>query len=278
MKTIGIIGTGFVGGAIMRGFTLFTDVKAYDKDPHRSCNPLEEVCKQDIVFLCLPTPMVRADGGETDLSIIRAVCNQVKPLAGSSTVFVLKSTVPVGTTQKLRKEIGISLVHNPEFLTARRADLDFITPARTVIGGDSHDIAIVAELYKERFPGTNMLLMTSDESEAVKYISNCFFAVKVIFFNEMKLGLSSFPINWDTVMEGVLTDGRIGCSHYQVPGHDGKFGFGGTCFSKDISSLIEQIKSKGFDPLMLEACWEQNKILRPDLDWQYLSSVIPENS
>lgn len=275
---IGIIGAGFVGGAIARGYALKADVKIYDKDPGRSVHTFDEVCKQDYVFLCLPTPMVRIDGGEADLSILHSVCQELLQAEFEGTA-IIKSTVPVGTTKKLRKRYGIKIIHNPEFLTARNADIDFLTPARTILGGEKDLTDPVAEIYRYRFPGSNILQMESNESEAVKYVANCFFAVKVMYFNEVFLGLSkAHNLDWDTVMEGVLTDGRIGVSHYDVPGHDGKLGFGGSCFPKDICALIHQLEEVGFDPKMLKACWEQNKTVRPDMDWGRIPGAVSRNT
>ena len=84
----------------------------------------------------------------------------------------------------------------------------------------------------------NTFLMDSESTEMIKYIANCFFAVKVSYFNEVKLLCDKMDIDYDQVMGGVLSDGRIGVSHFEVPGHDGKPGFGGTCFPKDINSFI----------------------------------------
>lgn len=271
---IGIVGAGFVGGAIARGFALTADVKIYDKDPKRSPHSLEDVCKSEFIFLCLPTPMVHAEGGEADLSIIHSVCQQMKDIDIKGTL-IIKSTVPIGTTEKLRKKYDLRIIHNPEFLTARNADIDFITPARTILGGTRNLTCRVATLFADRFPGTNIFEMDSNESEAVKYIANCFFAVKVIYFNEVFLGLKkAFNLDWEKVMEGVLTDGRIGISHCDVPGHDGQYGFSGACFPKDICALISQLEEVNFDPKLLKAAWEQNKAIRPEMDWGRIPSAV----
>lgn len=270
---LGVIGNGFVGGAIARGFALTADVRIFDKNPKKSIHTLTQVCQQDYVFLCLPTPMERVDGGKASLSIIRSVCKQIAQYALSPLV-IIKSTVPIGTTDELRKEFGLQIIHNPEFLTARNADIDFLTPARTILGGDKDLTNKVAKIFADRFPGNNILEMTSRESEAVKYIANCFFTVKIMYFNEVFLGLKSLGLDWNRVMEGVLTDGRIGISHCNVPGHDGKYGYGGSCFSKDICALIHQLEKTGFDPIMLKACWEHNKKIRPEMDWGDIEGVV----
>lgn len=272
--SIGVIGNGFVGGAIARGFSLTAEVKIYDKDPKRSAHSFEEVCNSEYIFLCLPTPMTHVEGGKTDLRIVNSVCQQIKN-HGTEAILIIKSTVPIGTTENLRQEHGLKIIHNPEFLTARHADIDFITPARTILGGIESLTQPVAALFAERFPGNNILEMTSNESEAVKYIANCFFSVKVIYFNEVFLGLKeAFGLDWEKVMGGVLTDGRIGISHYDVPGHDGRYGFSGACFPKDICSLIFQLESVKFDPKLLKAAWEQNKEVRPEMDWGRIESAV----
>jgi hypothetical protein len=84
------------------------------------------------------------------------------------------------------------------------------------------------------------LTMTSDESELVKYMANCFFAVKVTFFNEMKLLCEKLDLDWDVLLHGVLSDGRIAHSHTDVPGHDGQRGYGGTCVLPDAKVLLNE--------------------------------------
>jgi UDPglucose 6-dehydrogenase len=218
--------------------------------------------------------MEHVEGGKADLSIIHSVCQQLKD-HNTKSIVIIKSTVPIGTTVILQEKYGLRIIHNPEFLTARNADIDFITPARTILGGDKELTYLVSKLFSERFPGTNIFEMTSNESEAVKYIANCFFAVKVMYFNEMFLGLKdAFDLDWNKVMSGVLTDGRIGISHCDVPGHDGKLGIGGACFPKDICALIHQIEGANFDPKLLKAAWEQNKAVRPEMDWGRIPSAV----
>lgn len=237
---IGIVGGGFVGGAIAKGFALYADVKVYDKDPKRSAHSLDEVCESDYIFLCLPTPMEHIDGGKADLDILRSVCADLQKRKCRA-ICMIKSTVPIGATESLEEDFGLNIIHNPEFLTARNADLDYITPSRIILGGREQLTSKVASLFTERFPGVNLLQMTSRESEAVKYVANCFFAVKVMYFVEAYLGLEKMGnIDWDTVMEGVLTDGRIGVSHHQVPGHDGKLGFSGLCVLPDAQVKLEK--------------------------------------
>tara|TARA_B100000085_G_C18548791_1_gene514986 strand:- start:1352 stop:2206 length:855 start_codon:yes stop_codon:yes gene_type:complete len=284
MNKIGIIGNGFVGSAISSGFIHHVEsLKVFDKNPSRSANTLKECLGQDIVFVCLPTPMSLSKNGKCDLSIIESCFNEINSL-GSSSIFVIKSTVPVGTTSSLQEKFPkLKILHSPEFLTARTARLDFITPSRNVIGfpkdfySKLHGVpAEVVSLYESRFPGINTFLMDSESTEMIKYIANCFFAVKVSYFNEVKLLCDKMDIDYDQVMGGVLSDGRIGVSHFEVPGHDGKPGFGGTCFPKDINSFINLMIDNEINPNVLKGAWKTNLNVRPEKDWENFSSAVSQ--
>ena len=116
--------------------------------------------------------------------------------------------------------------------------------------------------------------MKSDESESVKYIANCFFATKVSFFNEIYTLIESLGLDWHSIINGVMSDRRIGQSHFQVPGHDGDKGFGGTCFPKDINALIKTFEKNGLDPKLLKSAWDVNLDVRSDLDWSRSESAV----
>jgi UDPglucose 6-dehydrogenase len=129
---IGIIGNGFVGNAIYQNFKDKEICKVYDVRVHRSHNTLEDTLDSDIVFVCLPTPMM--ENGECDLSYVTEFFNTVK--VTTDTLFVIKSTVPIGTTDNLcQKRSDLKIVHNPEFLTAVNAVDDFKNTDRHIIGG-----------------------------------------------------------------------------------------------------------------------------------------------
>ena len=271
---IGIIGKGFVGNAILQGLNHYYDLKVHDIDPRRSTNTFEEVVNCDLVFLCVPTPMHK-DTGECDLSYIESVFEKAGKIS-ISCIFVIKSTVPVGTTKKLNEKYkNIKILHSPEFLTARTAATDFICPSRHIVGGETENgTDILKQIYEERFPGVPCQTMTSDESEFVKYFANCFFATKVSYFNEMAIFARALGLDWDKVIKGVMSDGRIGISHYQVPGFDGSFGFGGTCFPKDINALINSFEEVGVNPILLKAAWERNLLVRDNKDWEQSKSAV----
>jgi UDPglucose 6-dehydrogenase len=273
---IGIIGKGFVGNAIFQGLNHYYDLRVYDIDSKRATHKFEEVIDCDLVFLSVPTPMHK-DTGECDLSYIESVFEKVDQ-AVCSCIFVIKSTVPLGTTKKLNEKYkNIKIIHSPEFLTARTAATDFICPARHIIGGESENgTGQLKQIYEERFPGVPCHTMTSDESEFVKYFANCFFATKVSYFNEMAVFARAHGLDWNKIIEGVMSDGRIGISHYQVPGFDGSLGFGGTCFPKDINALIKSFEKAEVNPIMLKAAWERNLSVRSNKDWEYSKSAVSE--
>jgi UDPglucose 6-dehydrogenase len=268
---------GFVGGSVFRGFNLYNEVKGYDVDPKKTTHTFEEVIACDFVFIAVPTPMTDVEGGKGDPAFINAVLQKIVDTKyNPDTVFILKSTVPMGTTDRCIEEYGIkTLVHSPEFLTERNALVDFITPARHVIGGQSqYAMDELEKLYLYRFPGIPVHKMSASSAEQVKYMANCFFAVKIMFFNEMKLLSDAMGTEWESVMKGVLSDGRLGISHCQVPGHDGDMGFGGKCFPKDINALIGVCEENDIDPLVLKAAWEQNKKVRTNWDWAKIAGAV----
>ena len=131
MYKVGIVGMGFVGKAIFHGFSLFCETKGYDIDPKKSTHSLDEVLNSDFVFVCLPTP--ESIDGSADLTYIHNFFNS---LENKNPIFILKSTVPVGTTSDLELLYSINIVHSPEFLSARTADIDFITTNRVIIGSN----------------------------------------------------------------------------------------------------------------------------------------------
>ena len=105
----------------------------------------------------------------------------------------------------------------------------------------------------------------------IKYFNNLFFAVKVSFMNEMKLVADKTKlINWDKAVRGFVSDGRVGDSHLQVPGPDGKCGFGGSCFPKDINAFMTFAESIGLDLAVLKGAWKTNLNVRPEKDWENL--------
>ncbi len=278
---LGIIGNGFVGNAIAHAFIPYMEVKIFDKDPDKSFNTLEEVVNDtDVVFISVPTPM-KGDG-TIDLSIVESVFDAVEVCKkqSSKTVFVLKSTVVPGTTRGLkRKHPNLQIVFNPEFLTERHARFDFLNQSRIVLGFETDlddgqrnlSVNKVKQLYNLRFAGNNFITTNYETAEMIKYFNNLFFAVKVSFMNEMNMvAEKTGTINWEKAVRGFVSDGRVGDSHLQVPGPDGKMGFGGSCFPKDINAFMTFADSIGLDLAVLKGAWKTNLNVRPEKDWEKL--------
>jgi nucleotide sugar dehydrogenase len=257
---IGVIGAGVVGRATARCWLEHCDeVCVYDVLRERSTHSLDRTLACDLIFVCLPEDVV-------EQFFFDRTHNGIRPHAGAN--FVLKSTVPIGTTRRLAEKYSLpNLVYSPEFLTARCALTDVQVPARNIIGvpslgNDNACATLLNDLYERRFPGIQCLWMGSDESEAVKLMTNAFFATKIAFFNEMYRLVQRLGLDWNDVHYGILADGRIAHSHTQVPGPDGKFGFGGSCLPKDLNMLINQIKDSTNDA---DACLLGAVRLRNDL-------------
>ncbi len=274
VKTIGIVGGGTVGHATARSYVEFSEVKVYDTLRERRTHDLAEVMVCDIVFVCLPTPQLK--DGSCDTSVLDAFFAQRVFREETGANMVLRSTVPVGYTREAARKFGLTnLVHSPEFLTARCAVVDAQIPARNVIGfsqGDYRSKGLVTDftpysggtlkvlgmMYQDRFPGVPVHIMSSDESEAVKLIQNSFFAVKVALFNEFQEFCAKSGLEWTTVRATILADGRISPSHTQVPGPDGKFGFGGACLPKDLANFIRCQAQAGSDYTLTLATQTRN--------------------
>ena len=280
---IGIVGNGFVGSSVAFGFSpqcgCDADVKIYDKDESKSTHSLSETLESDFIFVSVPTPS-NLDGS-INLDIVYSIFNEMNELnKRTDNVFLLRSTVTPGTTRKL--QIGfhnLNIVFNPEFLTERSAKFDFINQARFIVGGNERDTDKVEELFKNRFGETLPIIKTDYETaELIKYMNNCFFATKVSFLNEMYQIADKCGANWEHAVEGFVRDGRIGHSHMSVPGPDGKMGFGGSCFPKDIQAMINFSDSIGTPSNVLKGAWKTNLDVRPEEDWKELKgrAVVDE--
>ncbi len=273
---IGIIGKGFVGSAVQHGFSASVgcnaDVRVYDKDPSRSLHSLDEtVNNSEFIFISVPTPSKK--DGSIDLKILDNVLQDISNVCNNKNgIFLIRSTIIPGTTRNFQSKFNnLRLVFNPEFLTERSANFDFINQSRYVFGGDKADTKKVSDLFKWRFGNSISVLETDYESaELIKYMANTFFATKISFLNDMKLLSDECGANWEDVVDGFVRDGRIGHSHLNVPGWDGKYGFGGSCFPKDIQAIISFADILGIDMAVLKGAWKTNLKVRPERDWEQL--------
>ena len=260
---VGVIGNGFVGEAISFAFSTISDLHVYDTDPLKSLDDLESIHNCDFVFVCVPTPMF-LDGSQ-DISYVESTFEK----ATSKPVYILKSTVLPGTTEKLsEKYSNFKIIFSPEFLTERTAKLDMLTQSRIILGGELSLTDKVKVLYNQRFKIKNIIQTDSKTAELTKYMNNTFFATKVSIMNEFKLLCDKIGANWEDALKGFVSDGRIGDSHLNVPGHDGNLGYGGTCFPKDVNALLSFSKNKGIDLNTISGGWKTNLKVRLEKDWE----------
>lgn len=201
---------------------------------------MEQAVKEaDIVFLCLPTPP--GGDGEADLSAVMKVAGKLGGLIEDYTVIVNKSTVPVGTadrvtdaiTEQASKEL-FDVVSNPEFLREGAAVEDFMKPERVVIGTDSERAAEIMQTLYEPFvrSGNPIIVMDPRSSELTKYAANAMLATKITFMNEIANICERVGANVDNIRRGIGTDSRIG-KRFLFAG----IGFGGSCFPKDVQAI-----------------------------------------
>lgn len=240
--TIGIVGRGFVGGAMFENFKECFNVSTWDIDETKRGHDSFEsfVNWSEIIFVCVPTPM--KDSGECDTSIVEEVISDIAKIDRRKYV-VIKSTVTPGTTQRLASDLNMTIGFNPEFLTEANAFNDFRNQPLIIIGADDSGIAtVMSQIYYEfnaKVDGrSHVIQRTTKEAELFKYLANCFLATKVIFANEFKKLCDRVDVDYGRIAEVAVLDKRLGHTHWRVPGPDGKLGFGGSCFPKDTSALI----------------------------------------
>ncbi len=262
-KKIGIIGNGFVGEALAFAFSSKFETRVYDINESKSLNTLKQVHECEIIFVCVPTPMF--SDGTQDLSYI----NNVFKNAVHGPLYIIKSTILPGTTLSLIKKHNLKIIFSPEFLTERTAKLDMLTQSRIILGGDKENTKFAREIFELRFKNRNIIETDSNTAELVKYMNNIFFATKVSIMNEFKLIADKIGANWEDALFGFSSDGRVGDSHLNVPGHDGKLGYGGTCFPKDVCSLINFAKNYNIKINTIEGGWKTNLEVRSEKDWEY---------
>ena len=265
---IGIIGQGFVGNAVYQKFKDYYDVITYDLDESK-CNSTEEevLSTSNVIFVCLPTPMKKDDGG-CWTGIVDAALNVINTYNKCKTV-VIKSTVPPGTTKEWNEKYeNINIVFNPEFLTEANAVKDYENQNRIILGGDEDTLMDLVPIFWPVFPQATIVLTNSTEAEMVKYLTNNFLSVKVAFANEMYDLCTTLNLDYNEVVGMATYDERLGKSHWSVPGPDGDFGFGGHCFPKDLAAILSVTKEHDTIDNVLRAAQATNHSVRRNKDWE----------
>ena len=218
--------------------------------------PKAALTDREIVFIAVGTPSKK--DGSPDLKYLWSAVRDIKKFSKHGTIVVVKSTVPVGTSDIVQKKLGknFKVLSNPEFLKEGTAVEDFMRPDRVVIGGD--DEGAIEVLRTLHLPyvrtGNPILIMDRRSAEMTKYASNAMLAMRVSFMNEIANLCERLGADVENVRKGIGSDRRIG-SRYLFPGT----GYGGSCFPKDVQGLISMAESKGYKPLLIKAIEEVNK-------------------
>tara|TARA_B100001287_G_scaffold227894_1_gene197911 strand:+ start:34 stop:882 length:849 start_codon:yes stop_codon:yes gene_type:complete len=257
---VGIVGFGFVGRALKNG--LKDNVNCIEIDPKLGTN-LDDLKNHEpgIVFICLPTPM--NDDGSQNIELVKDAINEINKF-NQDILIVVKSTILPKCIEDF-SNIN-NLVINPEFLRENFANKDFINSEIIVFGGEEKNCAKLGNFYEEYTKCICKDYVKTDliSASLLKYTINSFLALKVIFFNELKsvFDNSNSNNNWSNFISFLSRDKRIGDSHMSVPGPDGRYGFGGPCFPKDVNALVKYSQEIGAELTLLKKANNINNNIR----------------
>ncbi len=229
-------------------------------------NLAEGIKDAKVIFLALPTPP--GEDGSADLKYILKVADDLGPLLEDYTVIVDKSTVPVGTAEKVHARIvknakvEFDVVSNPEFLREGVAVEDFMKPERVVIGTTSPKAKKIMETLYAPYvrQGNPLVFMDEKSAELTKYAANSFLAAKITFMNEIANLCELVGADVDAIRKGIGTDSRIG-KRFLFPG----IGYGGSCFPKDVQALAKSASDAKYDFKMLKAVMDVNQTQKTKL-------------
>jgi len=258
---IGIIGYGFVGKALASSFNNKVNLLCIDP---KVGNDIVDLSKfnPDIIFVCVPTPMI--DDGNQDLTILKNVVNDLNEKCSDKLV-VIKSSVTPNHIKDLARSIK-RFVYNPEFLREKSASEDFINSSLIIFGGDIKHCKELGRFYNNYTKCLHKEYTYTDAISAslVKYSINSYLATKVTFFNELNTIFEKSGTNesWLGFINILNKDIRVGSSHMDVPGHDGRKGFGGACFPKDTQAFLKFSEALGSSFNLLKSTININNKIR----------------
>ena len=239
---IGIIGNGYVGSAIAWAHRS-DDLVIRDPKMKNSAD-LHEFKNCDAIFVCVPSPPIGDlyEDGHCDTSILEQTLKELLfAVINNQIPIICKTTAPPSVYKRLQKEYP-NIVHCPEFLTAANATIDYANADSCVLGGD-YDWAVRArEVIRHGRPMVQdkFTIVPIEVAALHKYMMNSYLATRVTFMNDFKQLADAEGIEWQDLAYLAKHDGRIGYSHLDVPGPDGQYGWGGSCFPKDIAAILHE--------------------------------------
>ncbi len=253
LLSVGVIGGGVVGTAVS-GF--FKDGAVYDA--YKESDPIESVLKTDVIFICVPTPYEEG----FDRSALEDAFSHFKDVPEGKIV-VIKSTSIPGTTQYFQEQYPhITVLFNPEFLTEKTAQADFLKPDKQLVGYVREKDKAQAEKVLDMLPDAPYkVVLPAQGAELVKYAINSYYANKVVFGNMLYDLAESLRVPYEDVKAAFVSDQRITDSHFDVL-HGGYRGYGGKCLPKDVRALRDFAQSKGVDASLLESMEHLNEIYK----------------
>lgn len=280
---IGIIGAGVIGLATGGVLGDKHEVSYYDPFKREFSNSLSYVARNaEVVFSCVPTPM--KPSGEMDYSMIGdsldKLSSEVENVGRDpkDLIAVIRSTAVPGTSDELSNGVPFEVAYNPEFLREKYAEEDMRNTDRVVIGSNNGKVRKkIKNMYREVFPNANYVLTDTKTAEMIKYSANVMLALQISGACELYRICQADGIDYDVVKNAMLLDERIG-RNIDVPGHDGKLGFGGKCFPKDLKALIHHSHEIGVEPNLLEEVWKSNLEIRGEEDWQEIKGATTGNN
>lgn len=261
---IGIVGHGFVGKAVDYAFST-DNVEKFIVDPlyNTTLADLAEF-KPQITFICAPTPS--RDDGSVDTSIVDEAV--MKLINTTQSFIAIKSTITPDAAERLTR-FDSRVVYNPEFLTEANPKMDFVNQQFNIMGVTDQGAGQYLEGIYNAFSLCNpaqTIMMSPVEASLFKYSVNTYLATKVTFFNQLKQICDDYGANFNMLSRALPIDHRIGHSHMKIPGPDGKAGFGGSCFPKDLNAFIKFVeKETSVDPTI----WKEVRKVNNEIRSQY---------
>ena len=280
---IGIIGFGTVGKAIAAGFEKKVQLHIYDPlypadSGAQFYGSIAEVYRAcDFTFICVPTPqklkMPDDVYGEFDSSILDGCMEAITQAGpyGSKIVVIASTVLPSKVKEYIDAWHDMNIVISPELLTEKNAMQDFLNPDCRIIGGEPAHTRALQKLYDDysECRPCKVGYCSAVNAAYIKYMRNTYLAMKVSMMNQfydLFVKMDS-PDDWQDIAKILHYDSRLGGSHYNVPGHDGKRGWGGKCLPKDSAALYHYAMEQDVEMTLLKAALEYNKEVREKIDW-----------